>query len=199
MPKNPFPPLLFTAVVTALSHPHASAFSVPNARHHHPIYVQYPLDQLGSDECTTTSSSSGDEGCDGLMTNDILVQVDATISTPVSYDEETGMVQTAVRAIVDHPLSNIVLDNSMVGLSSTLVLTTGALTEVAHCLELEWTHHATSSTEGMAILSLGHFFHYGREAIRQLVEIHEEEDDDDEVGAATHQAETQEREAVLLP
>lgn len=103
--------------------------------------------------------------------------VDATIATPVSYDEETGMVQTAVRAIVKHPISSFV-DNNMVNLSSTLVMTTGAFHEIVHAVELEWTHHAsTGSTEGLAILSLGHFFHYGREAIRQLIELH---DDDDE-------------------
>lgn len=97
-----------------------------------------------------------------------------SISTPISYDEETGMVQTAVRAIVTHPISSLV-DNTIVGISSTLVLPTGALTEVIHCLELEWTHHATSSTKGLAILSLGHFLHYGREAIRQLVKMHDGE------------------------
>ena len=44
-----------------------------------------------------------------------------------------------------------------------------------HCLELEWTHHAAAgTTEELAILSLGHFLHYGREAIRQLVELHED-------------------------
>lgn len=58
------------------------------------------------------------------------------------------------------------------------MITTGALHEVVHCLELEWTHHATSSTEGLALLSLGHFLHYGREAIRQIVELHEEESEE---------------------
>ena len=99
---------------------------------------------------------------------------DISISTPVSYDEETGMVQTAVRAIVRHPVSSLV-DNDLVGISSTVVLATGALTEVAHCMQLEVTHHAAAgSTEGLAILSMGHFFHYGREAIKQLMELSEE-------------------------
>ena len=102
-----------------------------------------------------------------------------TLSTPISYDEETGMVQTAVRAIVQNPLASLV-DNAVVGLSSTLVITTSALHEVAHCLELEWTHHATSSTESLALLSLGHFLHYGREAIRQLAELNESKDEEEE-------------------
>ena len=102
-----------------------------------------------------------------------------SISTPVSYDEETGMVQTAVRAIVQSPWRGV-MDNSMVGLSSTLVIATGALHEVLHCVELEWTHHAAAggTTEELAILSLGHFLHYGRETIRQLVEMHEDDCDD---------------------
>lgn len=106
---------------------------------------------------------------------------EVSISTPVSYDEETGMVQTAVRAIVQSPWRGVV-DNTMVGLSSTLVIATGALHEVMHCVELEWTHHAAvgGTTEELAILSLGHFFHYGREAIRQLAEMHEHESDDDD-------------------
>jgi hypothetical protein len=98
-----------------------------------------------------------------------------SISTPVSYDEETGMVQTAgtiVRAIVEHPISTTITDNRVVGLSSTLVIAVGAFHEIIDCLELEWTHHATAgTTEGLAILSLGHFFHYGRETLRQLVEM----------------------------
>lgn len=101
---------------------------------------------------------------------------DSTISTPVSYDEETGMVQTAVRAIVRHPMSSLV-DNDLVGISSTFVLVTGAFTEVAHCVQLEVTHQAAAaggSTESLAILSMGHFFHYGREAIKQLMELSEE-------------------------
>jgi hypothetical protein len=101
-----------------------------------------------------------------------LKVLDATISTPISYDEETGMVQTAVRAIIDHPISSMV-DNHVVGLSSTIVIATGALHEVVDCVQLEWTHHATQSTEGLALLSLGHFLHYGRETIRQLLEMQE--------------------------
>jgi hypothetical protein len=135
---------------------------------------------------TTTATISHERGSTDALLNDngnlrqtITIplmeeqEVAATISTPVSYDEETGMVQTAVRAIVQHPLSTLV-DNSVVGLSSTFVITTGALHEVMHALELEWTHHATSSTESLAIISLGHFLHYGRETIRQLVEYHDE-------------------------
>jgi hypothetical protein len=101
--------------------------------------------------------------------------MNATLSTPISYDEETGMVQTAVRAIVQHPISSIVVDNHVVGLSSTLVIATGALHEIVDCVQLEWTHHATQSTEGLALLSLGHFLHYGRETVRQLVELQHQE------------------------
>ena len=93
------------------------------------------------------------------------------ISTPISYDEDTGMVQTAVRAIVQHPASTFVADNHVVGLSSTLVIATGALHEMVDCVQLEWTHHATQSTEGLALLSLGHFLHYGKETVKQLVEL----------------------------
>eukprot|EP00977_Amphora_coffeiformis_P023140 scaffold12240_cov170-Amphora_coffeaeformis.AAC.4 len=95
------------------------------------------------------------------------------------------MVQTAVRAIVRNPLAGLV-DNAAVGLSSTLVISTSTLHEVARCLELEWTHHATSSTKGLALLSLGHFCHNGREAIRQLAELNAnqccaKQDDDESV------------------
>jgi hypothetical protein len=102
-----------------------------------------------------------------------------SIATPISYDEETGMVQTAVRAIVQHPVATMV-DSHLVGLSSTLVISLGAMHELVDCVEMEWAHHATSSTEGLAILSLGHFLHYGRETIRQLVEMSNEEEDDDD-------------------
>ena len=118
-------------------------------------------------------------------------QLSMSISTPVSYDEETGMVQTAVRAIVDHPfvVNNMIKDNAVVGLSSSFVITVGALHEIIDCLEIEWAHlshhvaaaaasaSAASSggnglpTEGLVILSLGHFLHYGRETLKQLVEI----------------------------
>ena len=179
----------------------AVSFQIPHAGHLHPLYVRYRQEALQHQQnhgpCSQTPSASDimkAQGCavgvsedhiansplpavsQSLQQQILLPLEDATICTPVSYDEETGMVQTAVRAVVRHPISTLI-DNSMVGLSSTLVITTGALHEVAHCLELEWTHHATSSTEGLAILSLGHFLHYGRETIRQLVEMHDEEDD----------------------
>jgi hypothetical protein len=99
----------------------------------------------------------------------------ASISTPISYDEETGMVQTTVRAIVQHPVATLV-DSHLVGLSSTLVISLGAIHELVDCIEMEWAHHATSSTEGLAILSLGHFLHYGRETIRQLGEMANEDE-----------------------
>ena len=96
------------------------------------------------------------------------------LSTPISYDKNTGMVQTAVRAIVQHPLlKQSVVNNAALSVSSTLVISLGAMHEFVDCLELEWAHHATSSTEGLALLSLGHFFHYGRETVKQLVEYHE--------------------------
>lgn len=181
--------------------PGAVAFQIPHAGHQHPLYVRYHLEQLEKQHkaCAQVSSLShggqtdqicleieetrlgtntdtpGTIPCEHTIQQRITLPIEsATISTPISYDEETGMVQTAVRAIVRHPISSLV-DNNMVGLSSSLVLTTGALTEVLHAAELELTHHATSSTEGLAILSLGHFLHYGREAVRQLVEYHEEE------------------------
>lgn len=88
------------------------------------------------------------------------------------------MVQTAVRAIVQHPTITTLVDNSVVGLSSTLVISLGAVHELVNCFELEWTHHATSSTEGLAILSLGHFLHYGRETIKRLMEMQDNVDDD---------------------
>eukprot|EP00529_Nitzschia_sp_RCC80_P029959 CAMPEP_0113464194 /NCGR_PEP_ID=MMETSP0014_2-20120614/13071_1 /TAXON_ID=2857 /ORGANISM="Nitzschia sp." /LENGTH=320 /DNA_ID=CAMNT_0000356259 /DNA_START=800 /DNA_END=1762 /DNA_ORIENTATION=- /assembly_acc=CAM_ASM_000159 len=154
----------------------------------------------------TADGSSSNVMAAATTTADVV-----SISTPVSYDEETGMVQTAVRAIVEHPSVSL-LDNNMVGLSSTLVITVGALHEVVDCLELEWTHihHAAAAaqaaaaaaaaaggaggggagmpTEGLAILSLGHFLHYGRETLKQLVEMHqhrqeeeqEQENDQDE-------------------
>lgn len=179
----------------------SSAFQIPYAGHHHPLFVRYRQEQLekqrqgphsqtpcASDIVKTQGcvldvmeehygASSLVESRSATQQRIVLPLEDATICTPVSYDEETGMVQTAVRAIVRHPISNIV-DNAVVGLSSTLVITTGALHEVVHCLELEWTHHATSSTEGLALLSFGHFLHYGREAIRQLVELHEDESEE---------------------
>ena len=99
---------------------------------------------------------------------------DQILSTPISYDTDTGMVQTAVRAIVQHPLlKQSVVNNAALSVSSTLVISLGAMHEFVDCLELEWAHHATSSTEGLALLSLGHFFHYGRETVKQLVEYHE--------------------------
>lgn len=97
--------------------------------------------------------------------------VDATISTPISYDAETGMVQTAVRAIVQNPMVTNFVQHQVVAVSSTLVISLGALHELVDCLELELAHHATSSTEGLAILSLGHALHYGRETLRQLLEM----------------------------
>ena len=99
---------------------------------------------------------------------------DQILSTPISYDNDTGMVQTAVRAIVQHPLlKQSVVNNAALSVSSTLVISLGAMHEFVDCLELEWAHHATLSTEGLALLSLGHFFHYGRETVKQLVEYHE--------------------------
>ena len=118
-----------------------------------------------------------------------LDDADVSISTPIEYDDQTGMVQTAVRAIVRHPIKDLV-DNSVVGLSSTFVVTAGALTEVVHNVGLEISHHATDSTEGLAILSFGHFLHYGREGIKQLVEYHEktEQQQDDETTTTTASA-----------
>ena len=99
------------------------------------------------------------------------------MSTPISYDKETGMVQTAVRTIVKHPIFAIV-DNSAVALSSTIIVTGGALSELLHALP-EIVDHASGSNESFAVLSLGHVLHYGREAIRQLAEIHDETDTKD--------------------
>lgn len=85
------------------------------------------------------------------------------------------MVQTAVRAIVQHPLSGIVAGNHVVSLSSTLVIAAGALHEMVDCVQLEWTHHATQLTEGLALLSLGHFLGSGRETFSQLAELQHKE------------------------
>ncbi len=125
----------------------------------------------GGSACVSITSwhSSSSSEVHGDVT---FIEVDADISTPISYDEETGMVQTAVRAIVKNPIASFV-DHHIVSLSSTLVISLGAVHELVDCLELEWAHHATSSTEGLAILSLGHALHYGRETIRQLVEFDE--------------------------
>lgn len=161
-----------------------SAFHIPHSRHHHPVYVQYRNEQLGlhfveSDMSTMSHSSprrsQSNNPADQLVYYmEISLEdgtpLEASISTPISYDEETGMVQTAVRAIVQHPIANLV-DNHIVGLSSTLVISLGAVHEFVDCMELTWAHHATSSTEGLALLSLGHFLHYGREAIKQLMEL----------------------------
>lgn len=194
---------LFIVAIVASAVPFATAFQIPHACHHHPLYICYRQDQFdqhGHDDGLHSQVPSPSDlmkaqgvavaTCEenyytsrpSLSSSSTLQPTalipledyapDVSISTHVSYDEETGMVQTAVRAIVQHPISTVV-DNHIVGLSSTLVITTGALHEIAHCLELEWTHHATSSTEGLAILSLGHFLHYVREAIRQLVELHD--------------------------
>lgn len=95
------------------------------------------------------------------------------LSTPVSYDKETGMVQTAVRTIVKHPVFAIV-DNSAVALSSTIIVTGGALSELLHTLP-EIANHASGSNESFAVLSLGHVLHYGREAMKQLAEIHDDD------------------------
>jgi hypothetical protein len=165
----------------------SSAFHVPHTRHQHPFDIRYRQEQLEQDfileestkpsttdrsrQAITTIESSSDTQ---LLPNEWQL-MNATLSTPISYDEETGMVQTAVRAIVQHPISSIVVDNHVVGLSSTLVIATGALHEIVDCVQLEWTHHATQSTEGLALLSLGHFLHYGRETVRQLVELQHQE------------------------
>mmetsp|Transcript_32989 Transcript_32989/g.94755 ORF Transcript_32989/g.94755 Transcript_32989/m.94755 type:complete len:215 (+) Transcript_32989:263-907(+) len=199
--------LAFVALLVSLTS--VIAFQIPHAGHQHPLYVRYRQEQidkhqdrksprsqapspsdvvktqgtamaLSEDECRTPTTMY--HSCqDAYADYHRQQKVEISICTPVSYDEETGMVHSAVRAIVQHPLSKNFVDNTMVGISSTLVLTTGALTEVLHCVELELHHHAaaaassSASTETLAILSLGHFFHYGREAIRQLVELHEEE------------------------
>ena len=97
--------------------------------------------------------------------------VPSEMSTPVSYDETTGMVQTAVRTIIKHPIFAIV-DNSAVALSSSIIVTGGALSELLHTLP-ELADHASGSNESFAVLSLGHVLHYGREAMRQLAEIHD--------------------------
>jgi len=188
-----------TILASVVLMPFTMAFQIPHAGHHHPIYVRYRQEELNQEhqhqnphqghgplahsapqsELVKTQSTAMALSEEDYFTNfaaptEQALQT-ATICTPVSYDEETGMVQTAVRAIVQHPLSNLV-DSSVVGLSSSLVLATGALHEVLHCVELEWTHHASAgSTESLAILSLGHFLHYGREGLRQLKEKHEEE------------------------
>jgi hypothetical protein len=184
----------------------ATAFQIPHAGHQHPLYVRYRQEHL---ERQSQSSCNARQGPHSQVPcpSDIIktqgsamaiseeeymaaffdhsptitttaVPVDLSISTPVTYDEETGMVQRAARAIVKSPVFTLV-DNNLVQISSSLVLVTGALTEVAHCLEMELHHAAhTGSTEGLAILSLGHFFHYGREAIKQLIEITEEDPED---------------------
>ena len=182
----------------------AAGFQIPHAGHQHPLYVRYRQEHLdeqsrqqghvntrhgphsqtpcASDIIKTQGSAfaMSEEGfatfdTSGMaISSNAAVEAEISISTPVSYDEETGMVQTAVRAIVRHPVSSLV-DNDLVGFSSTMVIATSALTEVAHCIQLEFTHHAaTGSTESLAILSMGHFFHYGREAIKQLIEISEQ-------------------------
>lgn len=182
----------------------AMGFHIPHARHHHPIYVQYFKDRLDSEarhrnatpsDCLEARGTAAD-----VMEQEYVLDVDmsrrdmskeyqaelqkslqlvvplaATISTPISYDEETGMAQTAVRAIVRHPIASIV-DNHLVALSSTLVISLGAVHEFVDCIELEWAHHATSSTESLAVLSLGHVLHYGRETIRQLMEMEQKEE-----------------------
>ena len=162
----------------------SAAFHIPHTRHHHPIYIRYRQEQLEQDfilerptdvktkESTHASFSNKDSAVQPPMPHSWNI-VNATICTPISYDDETGMVQTAVRAIIEHPFSNIVAENHVVGLSSTLVIATGALHEMVDCAQLEWTHHATQSTEGLALLSLGHFLHYGRETVKQLAELHQ--------------------------
>ncbi|KAG7366518.1 hypothetical protein IV203_029188 [Nitzschia inconspicua] len=155
---------------------------MPHNLHRHPFYIQYRQEQLEQDffleedviEPRMKSSDPAGRADFQSLQEDWTV-LNATISTPISYDEETGMVQTAVRAIVQHPIANIVAKNHVVGLSSTLVIATGALHEMVDCVQLEWTHHATQSTEGLALLSLGHFLHYGRETVRQLVEFQHRE------------------------
>jgi hypothetical protein len=171
----------------------AMAFQIPH--HHHPIYVQYFKEKLEKETKRPANAPSSDAleargtAC-ALMEQDYVysgdsmpssqltyndntfVPIVATVSTPISYDEDTGMVQTAVRAIVKHPIVSFV-DHQVVGLSSTLVISIGAVHEMVDCIEMEWAHHATSSTEGLLILSLGHALHYGRETLRQLVEMDE--------------------------
>mmetsp|Transcript_75889 Transcript_75889/g.209838 ORF Transcript_75889/g.209838 Transcript_75889/m.209838 type:complete len:207 (-) Transcript_75889:644-1264(-) len=171
----------------------AMAFQIPH-QHHHPIYVQYykaklekesqrPGEAPSSDVIEARGSALAIGEQDYVYSGDVMpssqqlsyndqafVPIEAEISTPISYDEDTGMVQTAVRAIVKHPIVSFV-DHQVVGLSSTLVISLGAVHEMVDCLEMEWAHHATSSTEGLLILSLGHALHYGRETIRQLVEM----------------------------
>lgn len=180
-----------------------SAFQGIQLGHQHPLYVRYREEQLerhienhntavltqDSFHSTTTHFEQEEETTTSttripLMDENGMLLVDATIATPISFDEETGMVQTAVRAIVKHPVTTFV-DSSVVGLSSTVVIAFGALHEVVDCLELEWTHHASSTTEGLAILSVGHFLHYGRETVRQLVELHEDKETEQEIASAT--------------
>jgi hypothetical protein len=169
----------------------AMAFQIPH--HHHPIYVQYYKEKLeketrrpggapSSDALEVRSSASAIMEHDYVYSGDTMpssrlsyndnafLPIEAFIETPISYDEDTGMVQTAVRAIVRHPIVSFV-DHQVVGLSSTLVISLGAVHEIVDCVEMEWAHHATSSTEGLLILSLGHALHYGRETIRQLMEM----------------------------
>jgi hypothetical protein len=162
----------------------SSAFHIPHNRHHHPFFIRYRQEQLEQDFLLEEPTSSRTNQTNNNPTTNVAEFqrlsedwqiVNSTISTPISYDEETGMVQTAVRAIIQHPISNMVAENHVVGLSSTLVIATGALHEMVDCVQLEWTHHATQSTEGLALLSLGHFLHYGRETVRQLVELHHKE------------------------
>lgn len=143
-----------------------------------------------SEEDYGMMTSSSEDKAPATVFSSTSIAPEITIATPVSYDEETGMVQTAVRAIVQSPFSGV-MDNTMVGLSSTLVIATGALHEVMHCVELEWTHHAAAggTTEELAILSLGHFLHYGRETIRQLVEMHDDDEDDDTPSPSLEQPE----------
>ena len=166
-------------VTLALMAP-SCAFQIPHSRHQHPFYIRYRQEQLEQDfiledgnESTTKEALR--QRIDIIACTSEAHHLVPEISTPVSYDEDTGMVQTAVRAIVKHPASSFVADNHVVGLSSTLVIATGALHEMVDCVQLEWTHHATQSTEGLALLSLGHFLHYGRETVKQLAELQQQE------------------------
>ena len=123
---------LFLLLVVVILTEATMAFQIPHAGHHHPLYIRYRQEQFEQSsnkgplsQVPSTSDLVRTQGSAVAISEEDYTRMDSpysytnpsssprmrqqpataevTIATPVSYDEETGMVQTAVRAIVQHP------------------------------------------------------------------------------------------------
>ncbi|GAB5358673.1 hypothetical protein AAMO2058_000478500 [Amorphochlora amoebiformis] len=79
------------------------------------------------------------------------------------------VVRVTLKAIAYNRLSSIV-DNPYLGLVSASVICVGALYEALEALSEEGIN---KSAIGLAILALGHFMHYFRELLREIIELDE--------------------------